>query len=118
MIATANLALRFVLELVGVFALAYAGFQAFDGPGRWLAAIGAPVALGVFWGLVVAPNAVNPLAPSLREIVGSVALLCTAGALALAGHPRLAVLLGVLIVANNVVLAVRRDDAPLPGLAR
>ena len=118
MIATTNLALRFVLELAGVAALAAAGFQSFEGPARWLVAIAAPAALGLFWAFVVAPGATNPIAPSLREVVGSLALLCAAGALALAGHPRLALLFAVLIVTNNVLLAVMRDHATAPELAQ
>ena len=109
MIATANLALRFVLELAGLAALAYAAFQSVDGPARWLAAIGAPILLGLLWAFVVAPGAANPIAAPLREIIGSIALLGAAGALALAGHTRPAVAFAVLIVANQVLLTVLRD---------
>lgn len=52
MIST-NLALRFLLELSGLAALAYAGFHATHGPARWALAIAAPVALAIFWALVV-----------------------------------------------------------------
>ena len=118
MITTANLALRFVLELAGLAALAAAGFQSSEGPVRWLVAIGAPAALALFWALVVAPGATNPIAPSVREVIGSLALLCAAGALALSGHPRLAAVFAVLIVTNNVLLAVLHDQPAGAGLAR
>ncbi|MCC6494916.1 MAG: YrdB family protein [Propionibacteriaceae bacterium] len=118
MIATTNLALRFVLELAAIAALAFAGLQGFDGPTRWLVAIGAPAALVLFWAFVVAPGATNPIAPALREVIGSLALLCAAGAMALAGHPKLAITFAVLIVTNNVLLALMRDHATGPELAR
>lgn len=118
MITALTLALRFVLELAGLGALAVAGFDGFQGPPRWLAAIGAPVALAVFWAFVVAPRAANPIAPPLREVIGSLALLCAAGALALAGHPRPATVFAVLIVTNTVLLAVLRDHITDWELAR
>lgn len=111
MIATSNLALRFVLELAGLAALAYAGFQSFDDPVRWLTAVAVPLALAGFWAFVVAPNATNGLRPGVREILGSIALLCAAGALAASGEPRPAVLFAGLTVANHVLLAVLGDKA-------
>ena len=116
MIATANLALRFALELGGLAALASAGLQSSEGPARWLVAIGAPAALVLFWALVVAPGATNPIAPSVREVIGSLALLGAAGALALAGHPRLAGVFAVLIVINNVLLALMPGHASAADL--
>jgi len=107
--AALPLALRFVLELTGLVACAVAGYNGVQGPARWLAAIAAAVALAVFWAFVVAPRAVNPIALPLREVIGSLALLCAAGALALAGHPGLATVFALLIVTNNVLLAVLRD---------
>jgi hypothetical protein len=104
MIATSNLALRFVLEIGGLAALAYAGFQLADGPWRWLAAVAAPLLLALFWAFVVAPNAANPIAGTLRELIGSLALLAAAGALAASGQPRIAMVFTALVVANNVVL--------------
>lgn len=118
MIAALALALRFVLELAGLAAVGFAGFQGFQGPARWLAAIGAPAALGLFWAFVVAPGAANPIAPPVREVIGSLALLCAAGALALVGHPRPATVFAVLVVTNTVVLAVMRDHVTGAELAR
>lgn len=111
MIAITNLALRFVLELAGLAALAFAGFLGFGGSARWLVAVGAPITLALFWAFVVAPGAVNPIAPPVREVIGSLALLCAAGALALAGHPKLAIVFAVLIVTNHVLLVVTHDHA-------
>lgn len=115
---TTNLALRFLLELSGMAAVGHAGFHATHGPARWVLAIAAPVALAVFWALVVAPKATNVLTPSTREIIGSLALVCAAGALALTGHPRLALVFGALVVLNQVLLAVLPEGALSPELAR
>ena len=117
MITTSNLAVRFALELAGLAALAYAGLLAVTGPLRWLAAIAAPLALTVPWGLLIAPHASNPLAPWLRELLGSAALLVTAGALALAGRPGVAAGFAVLVIVNQVLLVVLREQAG-PGWAR
>ena len=118
MVATTTLALRFFLELTGLAALAYAGYRTSDGPLRWLVAIGAPAALAIFWAFVVAPGADNPIAPSRREVIGSLALLCAAAALALAGHPKLALAFAALVVTNQVLLAVLRDESAGAELAR
>ena len=48
----ANLALRFLLELFGLAAVGYSGWQVAGGPLRWVAAILAPLALAAFWALV------------------------------------------------------------------
>jgi len=118
-ITTSNLALRFLLELSGLAALGYAGFQASQGPARWALALAAPVALGIFWAFVVAPNATNGLTPLTRELIGSLALLCAAGALALTGHPRLALALAALVVLNQILLIVLSSAESLsPAVSR
>lgn len=116
MIAALNLAARFALELIGVAALAYAGFQSTTSPLRWLFAVAAPAAMIAFWALVVAPRAVNPIPPAGREVLGTITLLACAAALAATGRPRLGIALGVLAVLNNVLLlALGTPDA---GVAR
>ena len=109
MLATSNLALRFLLELAGLAALAYAGYQSGEGVARWVVATAAAVLLALFWAFVVAPNAANPIVPAVREVLGSVALLGSAVALAFAGQGRLATVFGILVVVNNIVLVLARD---------
>lgn len=54
----ATLAIRFVVELLGIVAVAYWGWQTGpDGMGRIALAVGAAIALIVVWAFVVAPNA-------------------------------------------------------------
>jgi hypothetical protein len=106
MLAVSNLVLRFLLELAGLAALGYVGFQLFDGPVRWVTAVAAPAALAVIWGLVVAPNASNGLAPSVRELIGSALLLAVALGLALAGQTQAATVFAALVLVNTVVLVI------------
>ena len=86
-------------------------------PYTWLAAVAAPMAMAVVWGLLIAPNATNPIALWLRELLGSALLLLAAGALALAGRPGLAAGFAALVDVNTVLLFVLRDETGL-GWAR
>ena len=53
-----NLAIRFfVVELGGLAAAAYWGWEATSGPGRWYLAVAAPVGFIAVWGLFIAPKA-------------------------------------------------------------
>jgi hypothetical protein len=102
--------LRFVLELAGIAAAAYWGWNAGgEGVTRWLLAIAAPAILIVTWAMFIAPKADSPLSPTVRIVVGSVLLLVTAGGLWLVGQQNLGVAFAVVIVLDTVAtLALRR----------
>ena len=51
-----NLGLRFALELAALAGLALGGWALGTGPGRWVAALVAPVAAVVVWGTFNAPG--------------------------------------------------------------
>jgi hypothetical protein len=51
-----NLALRFILELVGLFALAYWGWTQHSGLARYAWAIGLPLIAAVLWGTFRVPG--------------------------------------------------------------
>ena len=105
MLAGANLGLRFLLELAGIAAAAWWGYQLLaDGPIRYVAAILAAAVLIGFWAVVVAPKASNPIAPTPRFLIGSVVLLLAAAGLAVVGQPTLAAAFAVLVVLNTLVL--------------
>lgn len=107
-----NLAVRFIVELVGVGALGYAASQApLDGIARIVLTVAAPAALVVVWAIVVAPKARNPLAQSQRDAIGTVLLVLVAGALAAAGQPTMAVVFGAVVVVNWVLGIVFGQDA-------
>ena len=112
MLAVSNLALRFLLELAGLAALGYVGFQLLDGPARWVTAVAAPSLLAVAWALVVAPNASNGLAPSVRERIGSALLLAVALCVAGAGQPQLATVFAALVLLNTVLLVTLGQAGP------
>lgn len=112
-VAGAAYALRLLLELAGLVAVAWWGIQTgSDSLSRAVLAIGAAALLAVSWGLVVAPRARNDLKPRTRWIVGSVLLLVAAGMLWVVGPAVLAVIFAVLIVIDTiVVLRLDRDPA-------
>ena len=104
-IRTANLGLRFALELAALVALAAWGFHTGD---SWAAdialGIGAPVAAAVVWGAFVAPKArfVVPLA--VRVVFELLVFGAAVVALWAAGWRTAAVVLGVAVVVSELLL--------------
>jgi hypothetical protein len=97
----ANDALAFLLELAALAALAVWGFTAGTSwPLRILLGIGAPALMIVVWGFLLAPTADHRLTMPWLLVVKLVVFGLAAAALAAAGHPRLAVVFGVLVVVN------------------
>jgi hypothetical protein len=112
----ANLAVRFVVELVALAAVGYWSFNATDTGG--LRFVLAGIAVTVFiagWGLVLAPTADSGLGKAQKDLIGTVVLLAAAGALAVAGQPALAAGFAVIIAVNAVLLFVL-GDAPTMAL--
>lgn len=109
----ANLVLRFMLELCAVVAASYSGSQlaAAAGPLGWIGAVGAAIGFILLWAVVAAPRTQNGLSGLQKERIGTVIMLATAGALALAGQPTLAIGFGVLVILNVALLAVFGRDA-------
>jgi uncharacterized protein DUF2568 len=103
----AVLVIRFLVELAGIGAFAYWGWQTGpEGIGGILLAIGAALALIIVWAVVVAPKADNRLSQPQRDIVGTVLLLLAAGALAAAGQPTLALVFAAVVVIDWFALVV------------
>jgi hypothetical protein len=102
----ANLALRFLVELAVLGALAFWGFR-LEGPVlvRVVAGISAPLAAAVVWGVFAAPRAAVPLPAGATLAVQLVVLAAGVVALARAGRPDLAVVLAVVAVGNGVLMA-------------
>jgi hypothetical protein len=93
-------ALRFLLELCAVAALAIAGASA-----SWVLAILLPLALIIFWGRFIAPKAARRLRDPLRLGIEIVIFTAVGTSLAIAGRPIAGVALAVLSIA--VALALR-----------
>jgi hypothetical protein len=109
-IQSANLALRFVLELCMLAALGYWGYQSGEG---WIAkaglAIGAPLLAAVTWGVFISPKALAPAPTGVWLGLQAVLFGCAAAGLAAAGHPALASVLGLLVVINGILMYIWRQ---------
>jgi hypothetical protein len=119
--AVANLAMRFLVELLGAGFVGYWAFTATDtGAVRYVLAGLAMLAFIGFWGLVLAPRTDSGLSTAEKNVLGTVVLLFAAGTLAWSGLATIA--LGyTLIVLTNVALmfAFSADsDRVLADLAR
>jgi quinol-cytochrome oxidoreductase complex cytochrome b subunit len=107
LIKGANLALRFLLELCALGALAYWGFKTGSGAlTRVGLGIGAPLVAAVVWGTFVSPQAPvqlpGPLVLGLQALVFGSA----AAGLVATGHRTLALVFGAIIVINAVLMYV------------
>jgi hypothetical protein len=107
LIRSANLALRFLLELCALAAAAYWGATGKGGRGRRvLLAVAAPVVVGVVWMLFVAPGATIQTTPVLRFLVELAVFAAAAAALLQHGHMVLAAVLGLCYAVNRALMAV------------
>lgn len=107
----ANLALRFLLELAMLAALATWGFTVGAGwPLKLLLGAGGPVLAAAVWGVWLAPRSPRRL-PAAGMILLEVVLFGLAAAgLATTGHRLLAVVLAGLYALNRVLIGVWRQD--------
>jgi Protein of unknown function (DUF2568) len=106
----ANDALAFLLELAALAALAYWGFRTGPGvPAKFVLGLGAPLLAAFVWGLFAAPRA--RFRVPLAVVLAVKALVFGAAALALAasGHPALAVVYAIVVLANTAAATVMRQ---------
>jgi uncharacterized protein DUF2568 len=107
----ATLTVRFLCELAMLAALAYWGFTVGDGVGAWLLGIGAPLLAALVWGALVAPKAGWPVPIPTRVAIELVVFGAAAAALAVAGQPLAAVVLGVAGFATSLLNASQERQA-------
>jgi len=102
---SANLALRFVLELCAFAALGYWGSQATSST-AWcvVLAIVTPGAAIIVWGLFVAPKARVKVSEPVRWAIELVVFVGAATALIAAGQLVLGIVFGVVAVANGILV--------------
>jgi hypothetical protein len=98
-----TLTVRFLCELAMLAALAYWGFTV--GAGAWVLGVGAPLLAAAVWGAWVAPKAWWPVPIPTRVLIELVLFGAAAGALAAAGQPLAAVVLGVAALATSLLNA-------------
>jgi hypothetical protein len=109
-IKTANLGVRFLLELCALAAFGYWGLRTGGSLFAKLGlGIGVPLLAIVIWGAFVAPNAAVHLPQPAPLILGLVILGLAAIALALAGNPILAAVFGGIVVINAVLMIIWRQ---------
>lgn len=105
MTESANVGLRFVLELAALAALAYWGVHT----GRSLLGdvalgVGAPLAAAIVWGVWAAPKSERRLTGWSLTAVQLAVLLAGAAALVAAGHAVLGAIFAVVVVLNALAL--------------
>jgi len=102
---SANLLVRFLLELFALGALGYWGFV--TGENVFVKAVlglGAPVLAAVVWGLFVSPKAAVPLAMPLRLLPEALVIGSAVAALLATGHPVLAAGFTVVAAVNRLLV--------------
>ena len=90
----------FLSELAALAALAFWGWTTGSGWVRVLLAVGAPLVAAVLWGLFAAPHAAFDV-PVLAVVVKLVVYGTAVAALAVTGHPVLAVALALAAAAGS-----------------
>lgn len=106
---TANLGLRFVLELCLLAALAYVGLQV-----SIVLSVVLPLAAAALWGLFVAPRARFPLPLGAWIGVQVVLFGGAVAALIAVGSPLLGILFGVVVAANLALVLFWRQRDTVP----
>ncbi len=107
----ANLALRLLVELAAIAALALWGTQATSSTvANVVLAVAAPAVAIAIWGTWSAPRASRRLRGTALLALELAILVASCVLLALAGHPLWAVLLAAVAIVNGTIL--RRSDAP------
>jgi hypothetical protein len=110
--AAANLALRFLLELLALAALAYWGVHTGGSPAADVAlGAGAPLAAASLWARYAAPRSARRLRGPARAGVELSVLGAGALGLAAAGHPLLAAAFAAVVLINAVLLHVGEENA-------
>jgi Protein of unknown function (DUF2568) len=105
----ANLALRFLLELCLLAALAYVGLQV-----SVVLAVLAPLVAAVVWGLFVSPKARFPVSRALWLAVQAVLFGAAVVGLIAVGKAVLGVVFGVVVVANLALVLLWRQGDTVP----
>jgi hypothetical protein len=99
-----NLAIRFfVVELGGLAAAAYWGWEATSGPGRWYLVVGAPLAFIAVWGLFIAPKARVHVAKEVALAIELALLALVAIGLAVTGPVWLGIAYGAIAFVSGLL---------------
>lgn len=102
---SANLAVKFALELAALGAFAYWGTTVGSGVGAVLLAIAAPLAAGTLWGRFAAPRAQHRL-PLRQRVPFELAVFALAAVAMLTASSAAAVVFTAAVIANALLLTV------------
>lgn len=106
----ANLAVRLIVELLGVGFAGYWGYNLSADPILRLAlGAGAIAVFALIWGRFLAPNASSSLTSAQKDNLGTIVLLISAAGFASAGQPLAALVYAVIVIVNAVILALLGD---------
>jgi Protein of unknown function (DUF2568) len=106
MTRSANLAVKFALELAALAALAVWGASLPGSSASVLVAIAAPLAMAIVWGTWCAPRARRRLPMPSRAIVELTIFALAVVALAAAGHVIWAIVLAAVVALNAALLTL------------
>jgi Protein of unknown function (DUF2568) len=116
-----NLVLRFVLEMLGLYALGYWGWTQHSGVLKFLLAIGLPLLAAVLWGTFRVPNdpgkAPVPVTGIVRLLLEAAYFGAATWALFAAGQERWATIFGIVVLVHyalsydRIIRFVRRGGA-------
>ena len=105
-----NLALRFVLEMVGLYSLGYWGWVSGSGFGRYVLALVIPIAAAAVWGLFRVPGDTShsgeaPIrVPGVIRLIIEILMFSTATwMLHRLGHEQLALIFGGVVTAHYLL---------------
>jgi hypothetical protein len=102
---SANLLVRFLLELCILGSLGYWGFQTHSGMlAKILLGLGAPLLAAIVWGAFVSPKAAVSLSAPVWILVQVGVFGAAMAALAAMGRPALAWSLGLAAIVNGVLM--------------
>lgn len=104
-IRAANRALRFLLEVLALLAVAYWGFDTGDSLLPRLAlGLAAPLVVAAVWGVLGSPQAALPLSDRGRLLLEGLVFGAATAGLYSVGQPILAGLFGALVVVNHALM--------------
>jgi quinol-cytochrome oxidoreductase complex cytochrome b subunit len=107
MIKSANLALRFILELCTLAALGYWGFHTGNGLITKIGlGIGAPLLLAIVWAMLGSPGAPVKLSAPFHLLLELVVFGVPAIALYASGKQGLALMYGLAVVMNRILMFI------------
>jgi len=107
-VRAANLAVRFLLEVGALVALAYWGFSTGSGAGAWALGLAAPAAFAAAWGLFVAPKRKVRTSEGARLAIELALFALVAVALAASASTAVALVFGAVALSSGVLDRVMR----------